>query len=95
MFPPKSLYIDVLNEDLFMNLSPTGDDIWFWAMAVLKGTKIKLVGNNISDICVINGTQNNGLWETVNSFGQNDIHLNRIIRTNSLMQYVHHIPKKC
>ncbi|MFZ1980133.1 MAG: glycosyltransferase domain-containing protein, partial [Smithella sp.] len=31
LYPPNSLYKDVLNEELFLKLSPTADDIWFWA----------------------------------------------------------------
>ena len=41
LYPPHSLDEDVLNEKLFKALSPTADDIWFWAMAVKKGTKIR------------------------------------------------------
>ncbi|MBR0519139.1 hypothetical protein IJJ97_05050 [bacterium] len=43
LYPPKSLYKDVFEEELFMNLAPNADDIWFWAMAVLNDTKIKLL----------------------------------------------------
>jgi hypothetical protein len=47
LYPPKSLHNDVFNEELFQTLSPTADDIWFWAMAVLNNTKIKVVENHI------------------------------------------------
>jgi hypothetical protein len=30
----------MLKPELFMKLAPTVDDIWFWAAAVAKGTKI-------------------------------------------------------
>jgi len=43
LYPPKSFYKDVLNEQLFLKLSPTADDIWFWAMAVLNNTKINVI----------------------------------------------------
>lgn len=42
-------YEDIFNEELFMRLSPTEYDMWFWAMAVLNGTKINVVKNNITD----------------------------------------------
>ena len=32
----------VFNEDCFLKEAPTNDDIFFWAMAVKKGTKIRL-----------------------------------------------------
>jgi len=66
LFPPHSLHEDVLDTDLIKTLIPTFDDIYFWAMAVLAGTKIGLVKNkdlnlyNVEDtqeiaLCKING----------------------------------------
>lgn len=43
LYPPKSLYKDVSNRELFMALAPQADDIWFWAMALMAGTKHRLV----------------------------------------------------
>ncbi len=43
LYPPKSLYKDVSNRELFMALAPQADDIWFWSMAVMAGTKHRLV----------------------------------------------------
>ena len=40
LYPAHSLYRDVLDSGLFLKLSPTNDDIWFWAMAVLNRRKI-------------------------------------------------------
>jgi hypothetical protein len=48
LYPPKVLNEDVFNEEIFMNIYPTTDDIWFWAMAVKNGTKMKVVENNLS-----------------------------------------------
>ncbi len=47
LYPPRSLYKDVFDEELIAKLSPNADDVWFWAMAVLQGTKIKLVDNGM------------------------------------------------
>lgn len=43
LYPPHSLHPDATNTELFSRISPLNDDIWFWAMAVLKGTKIRCV----------------------------------------------------
>lgn len=43
LYPPHSLYEEVDNEEIFMSLSPSADDVWFTAMAKLKGTDIKKV----------------------------------------------------
>lgn len=40
LYPPDSLYKDVCNEKLFLDLSPNADDIWFYVMALLNKTKI-------------------------------------------------------
>ena len=38
LYPPNCLYRDVCNSELFMNLSPMADDLWFWAMSKLQNT---------------------------------------------------------
>lgn len=43
LYPPRSLAAEVLNEEAFTSLCPTADDVWFTAMAKLKGTPIKKV----------------------------------------------------
>lgn len=40
LFPPYSLHNEVFNEEVFLNICPTADDIWLNAMARLKGTEI-------------------------------------------------------
>lgn len=61
LFPPKSLYKDALDEELFFKLSPTADDLWFWAMAVLNNTKINVIKNNISKLFYTNVEREFGL----------------------------------
>lgn len=47
LYPPHSLYKDVLKDEIFLKLCPQEDDMWFWTMAVLNNTKINVVKNNI------------------------------------------------
>lgn len=54
LFPPNSLSKTVYQTKMYDKLCPTGDDIWFWAMAVLNNTKIRVVKNNICDITYVN-----------------------------------------
>jgi hypothetical protein len=61
LYPPKALYKEVFNEELFLKLSPTADDIWFWAMAVLNNTKINVVKNNIATLQYTNIERECGL----------------------------------
>ena len=40
LYPPHSLKPEMLDVELFTQLAPTTDDIWFWAAAVANGTPI-------------------------------------------------------
>ena len=63
LYPPKVLYKDILNEELFLKLSPTSDDIWFWAMAVLNNKKINVIKNNIVKFPCINVERELGTYD--------------------------------
>lgn len=43
LYPPNALNNEVLEQKRFENLIPTHDDVWFWATAVLNGTKTSVV----------------------------------------------------
>lgn len=43
LYPPHSLHADVTNQSLFMQLTPQADDVWFWAMGEMAGTKTRLI----------------------------------------------------
>lgn len=43
LYPPHSLYADVTDTDLFMRLAPQADDVWFWVMGEMAGTKTRLI----------------------------------------------------
>jgi hypothetical protein len=48
LYPPLNsniYYKDLTNENLFTELCPSADDIWFWAMEILQGTKVNIVEN--------------------------------------------------
>ena len=60
LYPPHSLYKDVTNEKL-INKIPTHDDIWLWAMAVLQGTKTRLVKGYSESINYVKNSQQYGL----------------------------------
>ena len=75
LYPPHCLNKDVLNEEKFKSLTPINDDIWFWAMAVLNGTKINIVKNNITQLTFINPDRELGLNGTTSLSHQN-VHKN-------------------
>lgn len=84
LYFPNSLYKEVLNEQLFLELCPTGDDIWFWAMAVLNKTKITVSTPPMNNLIYVNLARETGiineftLWES-NKEGRNDIQLKNIL----------------
>ena len=53
LFPPNSLSNTIFQTDIYDRVCPTCDDIWFWAMAVLNNTKIRVVKDNIYDIIYV------------------------------------------
>ena len=82
LYPPHCLHRDVMNIKKFQKLCPQADDIWFWGMAVLKGTKIKIVKNNISNLKYVPGTQeaDTCLWRTNNGQHLNDVQVRNFLK---------------
>lgn len=84
LYFPNSLSEIVFDQSLFMNLCPAGDDIWFWAMAVLNKTKIKVVEKPITSLTYINVAREIGvlneitLWNS-NKKGKNDTQMQKVI----------------
>lgn len=85
LYPPNALYQDVNNKELFTKLAPIGDDIWFWAMAVLQETKINLVENNITEMTYVDpkkelGIDGTPLWRLNVGRRLNDRQLGAVVR---------------
>lgn len=86
LYPPNSLDEDVFNMELANDLTPSGDDIWFWAMAVKNGTKIKLISDNNIDAFYISPEMEIGLFDDsketlwkINANGLNNIHMDNVL----------------
>ena len=72
----------VLDEKIFNECCPTGDDIWFWLMALKKGTKIQIARpplNNPNEIDTdsslweVNRENNNKMLTKVNSMYKDEL----------------------
>lgn len=61
LYPPDCFYKDVCNEELIQKLIPTHDDIWLWAMTILKGYKTRLVKGYSESINYVEDSQQYGL----------------------------------
>ncbi|MBU2862992.1 Stealth CR1 domain-containing protein [Reinekea forsetii] len=47
LYPPNCFHDDVLNQDLYLSLTPKADDLWFKMMSHLKGTQSRLTSNPV------------------------------------------------
>lgn len=64
LYPPHSLSEKVFDRSIYEKLCPTGDDIWFWSMAVINGTRICRPKGFIKSFSLIEGSQDDCLWKT-------------------------------
>ena len=76
LYPQNCFYKDILNKELFLKLSYNTDDIWYWAMCVLNGTKTRLARENISELYLVEKTQTETLWSDNINNGKNDNNIN-------------------
>ncbi|GGP50221.1 hypothetical protein [Shewanella saliphila] len=66
-YPVNSLHTDVVKFDVFSQIAQNADDIWFKAMAMLKGTETVLLARKYSDkYKLIENTQATALYLTTN-----------------------------
>lgn len=81
LYTKDMFFEDVCKKELFTKLCPDGDDLWFWAMAVIKGTKIHWCTPGLNNPKYIENTQveNNTLWEKNKIFG-NDSNISNLIK---------------
>jgi len=85
LYPPESLHEYVFNQEQFLDLCRYGDDIWFWAMAILNRTKFKVVDDPFYDLIYINPAREvhlikeETLWSN-NRQGSNDRQLKAVIK---------------
>lgn len=84
LYPPHIFTDEIFNESVFMSICPTADDIWFKAMELLAGIKVKraevhnasgveFITNEASQIVNLNSTN-------VGGGGQNDIQIKAVFK---------------
>lgn len=89
LYPPHSLHPEVLNENTFMTICKYADDIWFYSMALLKGTRI-MKGNTRDktgcDYFVNEEVQDMGLFNINTGSGicENDVQLEAVFKQYDL-----------
>jgi glycosyltransferase involved in cell wall biosynthesis len=63
LYPPNSLNKNVSDENLFVKLCPYSEDLWFWAMAVLNHTKIKVIGDKMNNLVYVDPSRELHLFD--------------------------------
>lgn len=89
LYPPHSLHEEVFNESVFTKICPTADDVWFNAMARLKGTLIRKSYTRSStgeDFLINNELQVDGLNFVNNNprDNQNDVQIRAVFEKYGL-----------
>ena len=69
LYPQGSLHKDILKEEVFMEIARTNDDLWFWLMGVLNGTKVRMIGGNSFKLYYVGQTQQISLT-SINDHGE-------------------------
>ena len=80
LYPPKCFFQDVLNENIFMKLTPNADDIWFWGMLILNNKKIQTVEKPMMSLTLVDGTQETALWHQNINGGENDKQIANLVK---------------
>lgn len=55
LYPPGALHPDVTDYTKAMQLAPTNDDVWFWAMAAARGCKTVWIENGMHKLYTVGG----------------------------------------
>lgn len=91
LYPPHSLDEEVTNEQVFLDICKYADDVWFKAMAIKKGTLVKLVSSRNyrgEDYLLNESVQDMGLG-TINVIGgQNDLQIKAVFEKYNLYNYL-------
>lgn len=80
LYPPGIFHHDVFDTQLFMALTPSNDDIWFWAMVVLNGGRFNAVPNGYAHIidCIPDKTHQTHLRNENREASGNNLFLKRL-----------------
>ena len=92
LYPPCSLDVEVLNQDVFMEICPLADDVWFNAMARKKGTVIKkaFTRNSQGDDFLVNESMQDVALYKINQKGKmlNDSQIKAVFTKYNLYEII-------
>ena len=88
LYPPRSLHPSVWDEDAYLRLSAKNDDVWFYAMALLNRTVIKMHPLPKIRTIELKKTEECGLFENGNSVGLTDRDLQSVFTQYGLYDFL-------
>jgi len=89
LYPPNCFDDEVFNQDVFLDICKTADDVWFKAMSILRGTQAKKVytrNPNGEEYLENYQVQDIGLNNLNNTENQNDIQIKKVFDKYNLYQ---------
>ena len=89
LYPPKSLDDDVLNEDVFLDICKSADDVWFNAMSLKRGTPVQYVNPRPGLFkCIGNPNVQSIALRNVNSNGEilNDVCIKNVFQKYGIFE---------
>lgn len=89
LYPPDSLNKEVFDQDIFLDICPNADDVWFKAMGMLNGTKTVMnEGFGEDKFITIKKAQKNSLWQINVVENKNDEQLKKVFDHYNLYKYL-------
>lgn len=80
LYPPQCFNeTRLLKRGFYQKLCPYGDDIWFWANAILNGVRIHVVNSQHEMYQISEETQDVGLWHENVDNQRNDIQIKQVV----------------
>lgn len=68
LYPPNCFMKEVFREEIFINKCATGDDLWFWAMALMNERKFRIIPHTSFQLKTLEGSQDTSLYhENINN----------------------------
>ena len=85
MYPPNCFHSDILKSELFTELCPNADDVWFYTMALLNNVTCKKVYTHKPVFYENVKNQETALYTFNLSGGGNDIHIQKVFEKYNIM----------
>jgi hypothetical protein len=77
LYPPGALPEQTMDEDLFMNLCPHGDDIWLFYMQRMAGVRQLRISRKL-ELTAWEHSQDSALWHSNYAGGGNDLQIQAV-----------------